>query len=349
MKYIFTFLIISVVAVQLTAQTVNISSREIGGVIPGRILQPSAKSQTDTIFFHEFNDYSTAIYNFLAPGSGYILGTSWQAGVAQSAEQAQGYINLDAGYGVEGALIWTSIRGKVSANGSKLFVKLYKRNGTSNYTIDSVQYSISAPGTLLARDTVEYADIDTTADGFTVATFHPVPFVPALTDYIIGCDVSNFYVNHDTLSIWGGLGSASGVYGLEYTYYKYPSPVLWIQFSHIWTYMGDPLDMSIPIFPLVNSAYINVGGEDFANHMQLSQNSPNPSNGETSISYALNIDAEVTLEIFDSHGRKAVIFEEGHKSAGTYTISLCDQLTPGIYYYSLIAGNNRLTKKMCIE
>jgi hypothetical protein len=44
-----------------------------------------------------------------------------------------------------------------------------------------------------------------------------------------------------------------------------------------------------------------------------------------------------------------VDMNQGHQDAGTYTIDLTGQLAPGIYYYSVVADNNRMTKKMVVE
>jgi hypothetical protein len=328
----------------------NLQSFEIGGKIKADRENMSFKTPTDTVFLDEFESALSNAYNYVAPGFGYILGPHWDtAGVARSVEQAQGYLNLSGGYGVEGALIWTSIK-HTNGSGSDLYVRITLRNGTSSYTIGGTPYTISSPGTVaLGADTLGWADIDTSSSGWTTAIFDPVVYIPAATDYCIVYNVSDFYANGDTLSIIGGDPVASGTYGLEYTYYRYPLPDLWAQFSHLWTSGGNPIEAAIAIFPIVDENYANVGETGFVNNMQLSQNYPNPSNGITTISYAIENDANVSLEVFDAKGNKVFVAEEGKKAAGIYTISLDQDLPAGIYYYSLIANDQRLTKKMVIK
>ncbi len=350
MKRITLVLSLLLVTAIAFGQGVALQSNEIGGKIKADRENMSFKTPTDTVFIDEFFAALTNAYNYVAPGFGYIFGPHWDtAGVARSVEQAQGYLNLSAGYGVEGALIWTSMK-HTNGSGSDLYVRITLRNGTSSYTIGGTPYTIVRPGDVaLGSDTLGWADIDTSSSGWTTAIFDPVVYIPAATDYCIVYNVSDFYANGDTLSIIGGDPVASGTYGLEYTYYRYPSPDLWAQFSHLWTSGGQPIEAAIAIFPIVDENYANVGDEGFVNYMQLSQNYPNPSNGNTTISYAIENDATVSLEVFDAKGNKVFVSEEGKKAAGTYTISLEQDLPAGIYYYSLIANDQRLTKKMVIE
>ena len=69
----------------------------------------------------------------------------------------------------------------------------------------------------------------------------------------------------------------------------------------------------------------------------------------TSIPYAVEKAANVKLEIFDVRGNLVMTIDEGMKTQGNYSISLNNELASGTYYYSIVSGKNRLTKKMIIS
>jgi hypothetical protein len=48
-------------------------------------------------------------------------------------------------------------------------------------------------------------------------------------------------------------------------------------------------------------------------------------------------------------GAKVMEISEGVKAAGTHTIQLnASDLTSGVYYYTITAGNSQITKKMIV-
>ena len=89
------------------------------------------------------------------------------------------------------------------------------------------------------------------------------------------------------------------------------------------------------------------------------QNFPNPFNPETWIPFKLAKDADVSVRIFDSTGRLVRTLDLGRKSAGSYvTKDLAaywdgktetgEQVSSGVYFYTVKAGDFSTTKKMII-
>lgn len=318
-----------------------------------KINPSSTKTPTDTIMLTDFFTNATAFYNYVAPGFGYIFGPHWDtAGVARAPETAQGYIydpsTYPTGYGVEEALIWASIKSKTSVNGSDLYVKVYRLNGSSSYTIGGTPYTITCPNTVLGGDTLHWADIDTTSANWTIAHFSPTIYITS--DFAIGLDVSNFYTNGDTVSFIGGEGCASTIMGLEYTFYKYPlNPPKWVEFSHIWTSGGNPLDAAIAIFPVIDRNFVGVNDNYFLYGMKLSCN-PNPVNSDAHIQYAIEKGANVNVEVYSNKGQLLFSYDQGNQAAGQYEIKInSDKLSNGTYYCSIISNGNRITKKMIVS
>jgi hypothetical protein len=81
----------------------------------------------------------------------------------------------------------------------------------------------------------------------------------------------------------------------------------------------------------------------------LEQNYPNPFNPSTTISYALNTAAHISLDVYDITGRHVATLVNGMKSAGSYSVTFDAQDLPsGIYYYQLKAENFSTTRKMVL-
>jgi hypothetical protein len=79
----------------------------------------------------------------------------------------------------------------------------------------------------------------------------------------------------------------------------------------------------------------------------LGQNYPNPFNPSTVISYQIPVASYVTLKVYDIVGREVAILVNTHKDAGTYqAISHASNLTSGVYFYKLHAGNYSCVKKL---
>jgi len=83
----------------------------------------------------------------------------------------------------------------------------------------------------------------------------------------------------------------------------------------------------------------------------LQQNYPNPFNPGTIIRYAISSTQFVTLKVYDLLGREIATLVNEEKTAGSYNVEFGMQnleLSSGIYFYKLQAGNFVETKKMIL-
>jgi len=96
------------------------------------------------------------------------------------------------------------------------------------------------------------------------------------------------------------------------------------------------------------------------NITQLWQNYPNPFNPDTWIPYSLIEDSDVVIKIYDVNGILVRKLELGHKTAGVYKTktsaafwdgknSSGEDLSSGIYFYSLEADGFKSVKKMTLK
>ncbi|MFA5834657.1 MAG: T9SS type A sorting domain-containing protein [Bacteroidota bacterium] len=85
----------------------------------------------------------------------------------------------------------------------------------------------------------------------------------------------------------------------------------------------------------------------------LSQNYPNPSNPVSAINYEIPLTSHVLLTIVDAMGNKIRDLVNRNQAAGKYTVSFSTiqgttNLSSGVYFYRLEAGEFTATKKLIL-
>jgi hypothetical protein len=81
----------------------------------------------------------------------------------------------------------------------------------------------------------------------------------------------------------------------------------------------------------------------------LGQNYPNPFNPTTNIAYSIPKSGHINLSIYDVLGNEVISLIDEYKTQGQYSISFnAEDLTSGIYFYSLKHGQYMNTKKMLL-
>ena len=124
--------------------------------------------------------------------------------------------------------------------------------------------------------------------------------------------------------------------------------------SSVYPTTTAPSTTAISITPTVSTVYpdervicegtpINVEEQPMVlpQRITLSQNSPNPFNGRTQISYTLALDGDVSLDICDISGKKVSVLEQGWKQAGTHQVvwETKEDMPSGVYICQLKVGN----------
>jgi flagellar hook assembly protein FlgD len=88
--------------------------------------------------------------------------------------------------------------------------------------------------------------------------------------------------------------------------------------------------------------------------VSMAQNAPNPFMGTTRISFSLPAEQEVRIRVYDVMGREVATLMDSKADAGKHSVtwngrgSSGHRAAPGVYWYSLRAGEEVLTRRMVL-
>ena len=88
----------------------------------------------------------------------------------------------------------------------------------------------------------------------------------------------------------------------------------------------------------------------FVNDFELNQNSPNPFNPTTKISWQTPVNHHQTLKVYDILGREVATLVDEYREAGSYEIEFdASGLPSGVYIYKLQSAGYSAVKKMILS
>lgn len=130
--------------------------------------------------------------------------------------------------------------------------------------------------------------------------------------------------------------------------------------SYYYTYMDTPQENGVYFYKvsvydisnkIVTEEEIKVGITEVP-EFKLQQNSPNPFNPSTVISYTILVPTDVKLRVYSLTGQFVDILVDGFQSAGTYSInfntSKYSEMSSGIYFYKLETAGFKVTNRMIL-
>lgn len=108
---------------------------------------------------------------------------------------------------------------------------------------------------------------------------------------------------------------------------------------------------SITFVKISNDLVSSYGVNDvLQDKISVSQNYPNPFNKSTEIVVNLNSSADLSVSIANLVGQKVIDIKKGIVNSGAHTITIDgSNLKSGIYFYTVKAGVNTVTRKMIVE
>ncbi len=134
-----------------------------------------------------------------------------------------------------------------------------------------------------------------------------------------------------------------GVYHIPFTYEDMDpnDNVAPVQFKYITDFSFSDADFTIQ----------GIGEKTPAISIEsVSQNYPNPFKAETFVTVGLNSASNLTLEIYSLTGQLVLSKDYGQMISGTHTLSIrSSEMNPGVYFYTVTAGENKVTRKMVVN
>lgn len=120
------------------------------------------------------------------------------------------------------------------------------------------------------------------------------------------------------------------------------------------------LDEDLQLEPSTNRIIYNGVAKDLivgindpiqnVNSFSVSQSYPNPTHGLTQIVVDLSSDANVSVEIVNMTGQKLLDIPAKNLQAGSHTLSInASGFSAGVYFYTVTAGAEKITRKMIVE
>ncbi len=87
-----------------------------------------------------------------------------------------------------------------------------------------------------------------------------------------------------------------------------------------------------------------------ASALNVSQSYPNPANGATNVTVEISQPAIVGMEVFNMTGQKVMELPARNMNAGKHEISFdASSFTSGVYFYTVTAGGEKVTRKMIVK
>jgi hypothetical protein len=124
----------------------------------------------------------------------------------------------------------------------------------------------------------------------------------------------------------------------------------------VYEQMGAGNDPTLPVqfyyIPDFVKSYTltEIGEEGTVPPVEVSQNSPNPFSSVTNININLMCDTHLSFEVYNLTGSMVDKRDMGIMKKGMNTIQFhADGLSKGIYFYSVITENGKITKKMLVQ
>ncbi len=83
---------------------------------------------------------------------------------------------------------------------------------------------------------------------------------------------------------------------------------------------------------------------------EISQNFPNPFSGESYVTVTLSEGSNLNMDVYTLTGQKVSSRAYGYMSTGAHTLTINgNNLPSGVYFYTITAGENKVTRKMIVE
>ncbi|MCK4569807.1 MAG: T9SS type A sorting domain-containing protein [Bacteroidales bacterium] len=114
----------------------------------------------------------------------------------------------------------------------------------------------------------------------------------------------------------------------------------------------DPYgDNNVPYIKILKPEILGIGDnpQEISTIDFISQNHPNPAVHKTDVNIHLMFSSSLSVHVHNMIGQKVMEIDRGYLAPGVYTVSMdVSSLQDGVYFYTVIAGGESMTKKMIV-
>jgi hypothetical protein len=318
---------IYILAVLVTFVSFGFAQKHVGKPISTKSISINSESRstTDTLYAVPWQTVNACDSFFIygVSGGGYVTGTNNYGDL----EKAQKFSLTGLTNPIQVTNILAPFWTNTPTSTANIVMKIYSVNTTTK-----------GPQTLLGTsNAVTISQIVT--GGMTNFTFTtPVTVTTSFFASFVVPSADTAVVYESKQGCWSNDSLAFELWS--------PAPGTWHSMYASWGTTGFQMDLAI--FPVITTGS---GVQDyFIDGIKLGQNQPNPATSTTMIQYEVQNSSKVSLDIYDITGRLVLTMDEGNQMAGKHSIVIdANKLQAGSYFYSLKAGDKRLTKQMVIE
>ena len=322
----------------MAVSTFAMAQREVGPAIhqADRGIHFSAeRGPIDTLVPSSFGatDVSLALYYAgTTPANGFIAGTNTYGDKAKVQ-----VFNSTGTVHVEQLLFLFGAKNVNGTPNAMVHARVYGLNGPGTATSGTVS---TAPGTVLGNVDIPISQCDTA--GLTVAMFSPS--ITLNGNFGGGFDVSDLA----TGTLLGVISTENNAITPDDQNWEKTSDDSWVAMSDTTVSWGIHFDMAI--FAVLDDGFAGINDVGSFNNMRMSFISGNPATSNVTVAYEMLESASVRLVVMDRKGAKVVDQQLGNTTQGEHQSTLdVSNLANGIYYVTLFANGNPLTKKLVVQ
>ena len=281
---------------------------------------------------------------------------------------AIGSVNGDLGFTSDGGATWTfsteagkAFRGMTNIPGFNSFITVGS-SGTSYYSSNFGPWTTLTTGTTQTLRCVDASAKYAWAAGnsgtiLKLAGSDPVPVeLSAFTADVAGMNVTLNWTTATEINNRGFEVQRKSAAG-DFATVAFVDGQGTVQQAQSYTYTDKNVETGKYAYRLKQldfngtSSYSNIVEVEVKvpNKFALSQNYPNPFNPTTTISYEIAKEVNVSLKVYDAIGNQVATLVNETKPAGTYEVIFdASNLSNGVYFYEIKAGNFTVTKKLIL-
>lgn len=169
----------------------------------------------------------------------------------------------------------------------------------------------------------------------------------------IGARVLLYAGNHFASQyVYGGFGTTQHspilFFGLNHNVRVDSLRVLWPS-GVIDSFTNISANQLLTVYEDSTTTIAGESNHDLPNIISLGQNYPNPFNPSTTINFRIPRSSDVTMKVYDVLGKEVVTLVDGNEEPGYKSVQWnAANVSSGVYYYRLIAGEFTQTKKLIL-